>query len=202
MKSRALLALAVMALAACTPRPAATPQPPTTSRPYLLPLTAVREELLTWTEPEVRACFGAPLDSDVVAGLPRYRFVRGACTAAIMFVDGKVHSVEGYGLQQECWWVIDACEDPSSPRPAEPVALATSWRSWSMDEVAACFGEPQVGTWSNQTRNLRTARDGCTIDMQLEQTHRLSMVQWEQTEPGACRRLLHKCDATLPTSQQ
>jgi hypothetical protein len=199
MKRRAVFALAAM-LAACTAAPA--PQPPTTSRPYLLPLTAVREELLTWTEPEVRSCFGAPLDNDVVAGLPRYRFVRGDCTAAIMFVDGKVHSVEGYGLQQECWWVIDACEDPSSPRPAAPVALATSWRSWTMDDVAACFGEPNAGTWSGQSRNLRTERDGCTIDMQLEQTHRLAMIQWSQTEPGACRRLLHKCDATLQSLQQ
>jgi hypothetical protein len=198
MKAWAILGLAAM-VTACTPQPAPTPPPSSTTRPYLLPTIAVKEELMTWTEPQVRSCFGQPLDSDVVAGQPRYRFQRGACTALMMSTDGKVHSVEGYGKEQECWWVIDACEDPSAPRPAAPVALATSWRSWSMDDVAACFGEPSEGSSSGGSRNLRTERDGCTIDMQLESTHRLSMIQWSQSEPGACRRLLHKCDGILAT---
>src|SRR5262245_57915606 len=95
------------------------------------------------------------------------------------------------------WWVIDACEDPAAPRPAAPVALATSWRSWTTDDVAACFGTPTEDSPSGDSRTLRTERDGCTIDMQLESTNRLFMHAWTETQPSACRRLLHRCDATL-----
>ncbi len=66
--------------------------------------------MLKWTEADVRACFGAPKDSDLVAGWSRYRYKRDDCTAYIMFKDGKVHSVEGYGSEQECWRVVGACK--------------------------------------------------------------------------------------------
>jgi hypothetical protein len=91
----------VMGLSDLSPPPGPTSPPP----------GAAKTTLLTWTEADVRTCFGAPKDSDVVAGWPRYRFKRGACTAYIMFHDGKVHSVEGYGSEPECWRVVEACKN-------------------------------------------------------------------------------------------
>jgi hypothetical protein len=72
--------------------------------------TAAKNALLTWTEADVRTCFGAPKDNDVVAGWPRYRFKRDDCNAKIMFKDGKVFSVDNYGFGPECWPVIETCK--------------------------------------------------------------------------------------------
>lgn len=186
-------------LAGCAGQP---PPAPSVSWPYIVPTAAAKQEMSRWTEQQVRACFGEPLDSDVVAGVPRYRFQRGACTEFVMFKDGKVHSVEGYGAEQECWWVVDACAGPSASHPAAPVTLAESWRSWTMEEVVACFGAPREDVPAGQSRALRVERDGCAIDMDLEATHRLFMHEWTETEPGACRRLLQGCDGILRTMQQ
>jgi hypothetical protein len=73
-------------------------------------IQAAKEALLKWTETDVRACFGAPLDNDLIAGLPRYRFKRGDCTTYIMFMGGKVHSVEGYSFGPECRDLVEACK--------------------------------------------------------------------------------------------
>jgi len=72
-------------------------------------IQAAKDALLKWTEADVRTCFGAPLDSELIAGLPRYRFKRGDCTTYIMFMDGKVHSVEGYSFGPECRRVVESC---------------------------------------------------------------------------------------------
>jgi hypothetical protein len=189
-------------LVACAPQPPAqqqpAPQQPSARVPYIVPVMATRQEFSSWTEQRVRACFGAPLDSDAVAGSLRYRFQRGACTENFTFQDGKVFSVEGYGAEQECWWVVDACEDSSASHPAAPVAYARAWRAWSMDDVTACFGKPK-DVASNSPNRFLVERDDCTIDMDIDNTRRLFMHKWNETEKGACRRLLHKCDAILQT---
>jgi len=79
------------------------------ARPIVSP-EAAKDAILKWTEADVRTCFGSPKDSDVVAGWPRYRYIRDKCTAYIMFKDGKVHSVEGNGSEPECWRVVEACQ--------------------------------------------------------------------------------------------
>ena len=73
-------------------------------------IQAAKEALSKWTEAEVRSCFGPPLDSELIAGLPRYRFKRGDCTTYIMFMDGSVHSVEGYSFGPECRQVVETCK--------------------------------------------------------------------------------------------
>jgi hypothetical protein len=192
--------LAVAAtLVACAPHP--TTQQPSARVPYMVPIDAVKQEMASWTEQQVRACFGSPLDSDVVAGVPRYRFQRGACTEHVMFKDGKVLSVEGYGAEQECWWVVDACEDPSASHPAAPALPITAWWTWSRADVAACFGEPK-DIASIHPDAFRVERDGCTIDMNIDDRRYLSMIQWTETGKGSCRRLLHECGATRQTTQQ
>jgi hypothetical protein len=111
-------------LAACSPSavppspsaPALSPQRPAgpaapTVRPYTVPVYAASNELLGWSEQDVLACFGPSVAQDQIGGLPRHMFRRDACTEWIMFRDGQVHSVEGYGAEQECWWVVDACAD-------------------------------------------------------------------------------------------
>jgi hypothetical protein len=118
-----------------------------------------------------------------------------------MFGDGKVRSVEGNGSEQACWWVVNACEDPSASHPAAPQPPITAWRTWSRDDVVACFGEP-TPIMAEMPGAFRVARDGCTIQMRIDGANRLSMAQWIESEKGACRRLVNRCDATLPTSQQ
>jgi len=86
-----------------------SPEPTPPARATVSP-RAAKDAMLKWTEADVRTCFGAPKDSDLVAGWPRYRYKRDDCTAYIMFRDGKVHSVEGYGSEQECWRVVEACK--------------------------------------------------------------------------------------------
>ena len=102
------LAAAVL-LAGCATPPPPSPPPATYHRPIVSPWAA-KHAMMKWTEADVRACFGAPRDSDMVASWPRYRFQRGGCTEHVMFKNGKVHSVEGYGFEQECRWVVDACQ--------------------------------------------------------------------------------------------
>ena len=70
---------------------------------------AAKQAMMRWTEADVRACFGSPKDNDLVAGLPRYRFKREDCTTYVIFKDGKVLSIEGYGSESECWKVVLAC---------------------------------------------------------------------------------------------
>jgi hypothetical protein len=77
--------------------------------PIVSPETA-KNAMLKWTEADVRTCFGAPKDTDVVAGWQRHRFQRDACTAYVMFKDGNVHSVEGYGSEPECRRVVEICK--------------------------------------------------------------------------------------------
>jgi hypothetical protein len=199
MKRRAVFAVAAL-LAACTAAPAPTPQQ-SKPVPYFVPIDAAKQEMSGWTEQQVRACLGAPLDSDVVAGLPRYRFQRGSCTEHVIFKDGKVLSVEGYGDVQACWWVVNACEEPSASQPAAPRQRPTAWRTWSRDDVVACFGEP-TPIMAEQPNSFRVARDGCTIEMDIDNRRYLFMHQWTESEKGACRRLVNRCDATLPTSPQ
>lgn len=74
-----------------------------------VPPESAKQAMMKWSEADVRGCFGPPKDSDVIAGLTRYRFVRESCTSYIMFKDGKVASVEGYGSEPECWQVVQAC---------------------------------------------------------------------------------------------
>lgn len=70
-------------------------------------------------------------------------------------------------------------------------------RQWSMREVNACFGdttgtrEVESVTWTD------LGRDGCRMSIVLDERYHLSIRDWTEAEKGACRRLLHKCDAVL-----
>jgi hypothetical protein len=85
----------VAAISGCTP---------------IVPVNAAHDEIMSWSKDDVLACFGPAKDSDVVAGWPRYWFQRGDCQEWIMFDGDKVHAVQGYGAEQECWWVAKACK--------------------------------------------------------------------------------------------
>lgn len=87
------------------------PQQQAPVRPYLVPANAAKNEIMTWSKDQVFACFGPPKDSDQVAGWPRYWFQRDQCSEWIMFNGEMVHAVQGYGAEQECWWVVNECAD-------------------------------------------------------------------------------------------
>jgi len=173
-------------------------------RAYLVPVDAAKNAMLDWTESDVNACFGAPTGRDLVAGLTRYFYSRGDCKPGFIFRNGKVHSVEGYGSEQECWWVMDACEKGKSFQEAP----RDKWQRWTIGEVAACFGERTEDPASFKVHRLstewkqnpmHTERDGCSMNFDLEATQRLSIFYWSDAEKGACRRLLQKCEEILPS---
>lgn len=175
----------LLILAGCTQQ-----TPPALVRPYLVPIDAAKKVMLDWTEKDVNACFGAAKDSDMIAGIPRYFHERGGCKLYFMFKDGNVHSVEGYGDVQTCWWVADACERGVEFQEAPTVA----WRKWTIDEVAACFGQPQEDRAPWKYYSMRTERDGCSMMLDLNETGRLSIDYWSETKKGAYRQLLRNCD--------
>jgi hypothetical protein len=173
-------------------------------RAYLVPPDAAKNAMLDWTEIDVNACFGASTGSNAVAGLTRYFYSRGDCKPGFIFRNGKVHSVEGYGSEQECWWVMDACEKGKNFQEAP----RDKWQRWTIGEVAACFGErtenpasfkvhPLSTEWKENP--MHTERDGCSMNFDLEATQRLSIFYWSEAENGACRRLLQKCEEILPS---
>jgi hypothetical protein len=116
MRFLALIVVAAL-IAACTPEvtPAAKPL---VLRPYIVPPSATKAALLDWSERAVNACFGQPVASDIIAGVPRHFYRRDRCAQYFIFKDGKVLSVEGYGAEEECWWVAEACERGQEFRPA------------------------------------------------------------------------------------
>ncbi len=165
-------------------------------RAFLVPTDAARNRMREWTESDVNACFGAGTRIDTVAGLVRYSYALGNCKPYFIFRNGKVHSVEGYGSEQECWWVADACERGMDLQEAP----RETWQRWTIDEVAACFGEPtedQAAAFNHHP--MRTERDGCSMRIDLEATQRLSIHSWSEAEKGACLRLLHKCEEIRPS---
>jgi hypothetical protein len=93
-------------------------------RAYLVPSDAAKSAMLDWTESEANACLGPPRGSDQVAGLTRYLYSRDGCQIQLIFRNGKVYSAEGYGSEQECWWVADACDRGRSFQEAPPPHMA------------------------------------------------------------------------------
>src|SRR5262249_9628157 len=81
-------------------------------------------------------------------------------------------------------------------------AVGETWQAWTMDEVIACFGQPKEDVVTNGSHAMRIERDGCSITMDLQATHRLYMHDWKETNKGACRRLLHKCDEIRRSLQE
>lgn len=184
MKSWACIGVALIA-AGC-----ASQRTPVVGRPYLVPIDAAKAAMLDWSEKEVNACFGSAKDSDTVGGWPRYFHERGACKFQFMFRDGNVHSVEGYGNVQECWWLMDACERGVEFRPA----TRGVWEPWTMGEVTACFGEMEEIEAPWKEHPMQASRDGCRMNLDIEEQQRLNIYYWSEGEKGDCKRLLRKCE--------
>jgi hypothetical protein len=163
-------------------------------RAYLVPSDAAKSAMLDWTESEANACLGPPRGSDQVAGLTRYLYSRDGCQIQLIFRNGKVYSAEGYGSEQECWWVADACDRGRSFQEAPH----HTWQRWTTEEVAACFGVPTPDHAAYKHLSMRTERDGCSMRLDLDERERLSIDDWSEADKGACRRLLRKCEETLP----
>ena len=172
-------------VAGCAPE-----RTPTVGRLYLVPVDAAKAAMMEWNEKEVNACFGPAKASDAVGGWPRQFYTRGECNLYFMFRDGKVHSVEGYGSEQECWWLMDACERGYTFRPG----TREVWEPWTMAEVTACFGEPVKDEAPWKEHPMRTERDGCSMRLDFEDQHRLDIYYWSEAQKGDCKRLLRKCE--------
>ena len=169
----------VDSVAACAPKEEAL-----VPRPYIVPPYATQAALQEWSESDVNACFGQPESSDIIACSPRYFYRRDDCAQDFIFKDGKVLSAEGHGAEQECWWVAESCERGQELRPAK----RNVWASWTFEEVKACFGKPD-----HTTKPPVFNVSGCSLRLDLNHDHRLWIINWNETEAGACKRLLRKC---------
>jgi len=158
-------------------------------RSYVVPIDAAENALKEWGQSDVKACFGEPKEEDMVGGWPREYYARSACKLYFMFRDGRVHSVEGYGNVQECWWLMDAYERNLEYRTAP----TEQWLSWTPDEIVKCFGEPTKDIVESGYHQMRVDRGGCQISLDLEDLGRIFMRDWIETDTGACKRLLRSC---------
>ena len=75
-------------------------------------------------------------------------------------------------------------------------ALSEEWRKWTTGEVTACFGHETATTIVEGTKRFQVGREGCTMRVELDAEHRLVIHDWTETDKGACRRLLSKCDTS------
>jgi hypothetical protein len=163
----------VASFAACAPKEEAL-----VSRPYIVPPYATQVALQEWSERCERLFRPARIQRQHCRHA-RYFYRRDDCAQYFIFKDGKVLSAEGYGAEQECWWVAESCERGEELRPAK----RNVWASWTFEEVKACFGKPDHTSHRNLT----------SPDARLPRSQpRPSIVdyRWNETEAGACKRLL------------